>query len=183
MRWFALLVLALALVAAGCGGGDDESAASDETTIEETTTSEDTTSEDTTSEDTPSEDTGDEDTDLSGTPFLTEDCLAVVAAFTALAAGVGAAGGGNDESIDEAAAQFQEYVDRAPDEIKDDLGALAAAYAEYTTALQDLGLGAGDQPSTEQLAQLTAASGKLNTPEVLAASESFSNWASTNCPR
>lgn len=35
MRWLSILVLAIALVAAGCGGGDDESAGSDETTIED----------------------------------------------------------------------------------------------------------------------------------------------------
>jgi hypothetical protein len=180
MRWLALLVTALALVAAGCGGGDD-SASSDETTVEETTTAEETATEDTTSADT-TEAEG-TDTELTGTPFVTEDCLAVVAAFTALAAGVGAAGGGNDEGVEQAASEFQGYVDRAPDEIKDDMTVLATAYAAYTQALSDLGLQAGDQPSNEQLAQLASASEKLNTPEVLAASESFSNWASTNCPR
>ena len=35
MRWLALLGMAFALVAAGCGGGDEESAPSEETTIEE----------------------------------------------------------------------------------------------------------------------------------------------------
>ena len=35
MRWLALLGMAFAFVAAGCGGGDEESAPSEETTIEE----------------------------------------------------------------------------------------------------------------------------------------------------
>jgi len=35
MRWLVLLVMAFALVTAGCGGGDEESAPSEETTIEE----------------------------------------------------------------------------------------------------------------------------------------------------
>ena len=44
MRWLSILVLALALVASGCGG-DDEPSASDEPAVEETTTA-DTTTED-----------------------------------------------------------------------------------------------------------------------------------------
>ena len=48
LRWLSILVVALALVAAGCGGSDNESAATDETTIEETTTTDETTTEEST---------------------------------------------------------------------------------------------------------------------------------------
>ena len=113
MRWLALLVLALALVAAGCGGGDDESA-SDETTIEETTTS----SEETTTEETTESDETETEASGSGTGFVTEDCIAAVAAFSALAAGVGAASGGNAEGVEEAASQFEEFVQRPENQQK-----------------------------------------------------------------
>ena len=65
MRWLAILVLAVALVAAGCGG-DDDSTASDDTTIEETLTDDTTTDETTTDETTTDDETSDDTTDLSG---------------------------------------------------------------------------------------------------------------------
>ena len=48
LRWLSILVVALALVAAGCGGSGNESAATDETTTEETTTTDETTTEEST---------------------------------------------------------------------------------------------------------------------------------------
>jgi len=171
------LVLAVALVGAGCGGGDE--AAGDETVVTETTTDE-TTTDETTTDDSTTEDT---ETDTSGsTGNLTEDCLAAVSAFAALAQGVGAAAGGNDEDVDEAAQAFSQYADKAPDEIRDDINVLAEAYGTYIQALKDLGLQPGDIPSAEQLQQLASASEKLNTPEITAASDHFNAWATANCP-
>ncbi|HEY6113547.1 MAG TPA: hypothetical protein VIV37_05545, partial [Gaiellaceae bacterium] len=69
MRWLSILVLAVSLVAAGCGGSNDESSAAEETTIEETLT------EDTTTED---EATTDGDADFD---FADEDCRSLVAAY------------------------------------------------------------------------------------------------------
>jgi hypothetical protein len=176
VRWLAVLVMALALVAAGCGGGDD-SAASDETTVEETTTSEDTTT---------SEETTTESTDTTGSGVVgsgvTEDCLSAVAAFTALGQAVGAAGGGNAANVDEAAQAFSDYADNAPDEIKADLQVLGKAYATYIKAVNDLGLQPGDTPSASQLAQLSSASQELATPEVQAAAEHWTAWAQKECP-
>ena len=146
MRWLALLVLALALVAAGCGGSDDESAASDETTVEETTTSEDTTSEDTTSEDTTSE-----DTDLSGI-LADEDCLALASVGATIGAAFAGAGGDTDAS-----AELEELADKVPDEIAADVQTLAAAFSEYGEKLQDIGIEAGATPNADQLQQLQAA--------------------------
>ena len=84
MRWLSILVLALALVAAGCGGGDDESSASDETTVEETLT--DTTTDETTTEDTAT----DTDADFD---FADEDCQALLGVGASIAAAFAGAGG------------------------------------------------------------------------------------------
>ena len=174
MRWLtiAAVVLGLALVGAGCGGGDDEAASDESITI----TTEETTDTDETTEDTT------EDTETSGSiGDLTEDCLAAVSAFAALGQAVGAASGGTD--ADESAEAFSEFADKAPDEIEDDIRVIAAAYSEYIQELSSLDLQAGEQPSAEQLQQLTEASQALATPEVTAASESFNAWATANCPR
>ena len=168
MRWLALLVLSLALVAAGCGGSDNQSAGSDETAVEETTTTE------TTSEDTTTEETTDTDVDVSGI-LNDEDCLRL--------AGIGATfaqalTGASDEEATEA---FQKLVDEVPEEIKADVQVLADWLADYTAKLQDIGLTTGQVPTAEQLAQLQAALADTNEDEITAASQRLEAWANDNC--
>jgi hypothetical protein len=175
MRWLTIgvVVAAFALVGAGCGGGDDESSADTDTVVAtDTAGTDDTTSDDTTTEET--------ETDVSG-GLASGDCAEAVTAFVALGQAV-AASGGSDESVEESSRLFQEFADKAPDEIKDDIQVLADAYAEYIAVLGDIGLQAGETPSADQIQQITQASAALSTPEVAAASENFNTWASTNCP-
>jgi hypothetical protein len=165
MRWLALLVLALALVAAGCGGGDDESSASDEPTVEETTTAEETTDD---------EATTDDDVDLSGV-LADEDCLKLASIGATFAQAVT---GASDEEAVEA---FQQLVDDVPEEIKADVQVLADWFADYTAKLDDIGIEPGATPTAAQLQQLQAALADTNQPELTAASERLSAWASENC--
>jgi hypothetical protein len=164
MRWLVVLVLALALVAAGCGGGDD-STASDETTVEETTTSEDTTT---------SEETTDTDVDASAV-LGDEDCLKLASIGATFAQAVT---GATDEEATEA---FQNLVDDVPDEIKADVQVLADWFAEYSAKLKDIGLQAGQTPTAAQVAQLQAALADTNQEELTAASERLQAWANANC--
>jgi len=164
MRWLAVLVMALALVVAGCGGGDD-STASDETTVEETTTSEDTTT---------SEETTDTDVDASAI-LGDEDCLKLASIGATLAQAVT---GATDEEATEA---FQNLVDDVPDEIKADVQVLADWFAEYSAKLKDIGLQAGQTPTAAQVAQLQAALADTNQEELTAASERLQAWANANC--
>jgi hypothetical protein len=178
MRWLtiAVAVAAFALVGAGCGGSDDD-AASDTDTVVATDTFGDETTDDTTTDET---DTDATETDTSG-DFGSGDCADAVAAFTALSQAVAAAGSsGND--VEAAAGDFREFADDAPEEIRDDIRILGDAYVEYIAVLSDLGLEQGETPSADQIQQITEASEALTTPEVIAATESFTTWASTNCP-
>lgn len=173
MRWLTIVLAALTLVVvgAGCGGGDDESSASGDTTVAETIT-EDTTTEDTTTD----EDTTD-DTDLSGV-LADEDCLALAAVGASFAqAFAGASGTSNEDS-----AALDELADKVPDEIKADVQAVSDAYADYAAELQDIGIEAGQTPSAEQLQQLQAAAASLSQPGVSEANERLSAYAETNCP-
>jgi len=172
MRWLSILVLALALVAAGCGGSDDESAASDETTVEETTTTETTTDETTT------EDTGtDTDTDFN---FANEDCQSLVAAFVAVGAAFASAAGGSEDLAAQAEA-FAAFADDVPEEIRADVETLAAAYGQYVEVIQDAGIEPGQIPTAEQAQQLQAALESVGTADVSAASERLSAWTNANC--
>jgi uncharacterized protein (DUF885 family) len=175
MRWLALIVIALALVAAGCGG-DDESSASDDTTIEETTT----TSEDTTSEDTTSEETTDDDTG-TGFDFADEDCQSLVAAYAGVSQAFAAAAGGSSEDLSEQAEAFEQYADDVPEEIQADVQTLATAYGQYIEILQDVDLSPGELPTAEQAQQLQAALQDVGGEDVTAASERLNAWTTENC--
>ena len=171
MRWLSILVVALALVAAGCGGGDDESSASDETTVEETLT--DTTTDETTTEDTAT----DTDADFN---FADEDCRSLVAAFVAVGSAFSSAAGGNDELADQAEA-FAQFADDVPEEIRADVETLANAYSQYVEVIQDAGIQPGQIPTAEQAQELQAALESVGTADVSAASERLSAWTNENC--
>jgi len=168
MRWLSILVVALALVAAGCGGGDDESAASDETTIEETLT------EETTADETTTEETTESDVDLSEV-LGDEDCLALASVGATIAqAFAGASDTGSTEGL-------EELADKVPDEIRADVETLAQAFAAYSAELADIGIEAGATPSAEQLQQLQAAIASLDQEELTAASQRIEAWSQENC--
>jgi hypothetical protein len=170
MRWLALLVMALALAAAGCGGSDNESAATtDETTVEETTSAETTSEESTTSEETT-------DTGVGASGILSNaDCLKLAGIGATFAQAIT---GATDE---EAAAAFQNLVDDVPDEIKADVQVLADWFAEYSAKVKDIGIQAGQTPTAAQIQELMAALSSTNQDEVSAASERLGTWANENC--
>ena len=170
MRWLSILVLAVAIVAAGCGGGNDESAASTETTTEETTTS------DTTTADEATTDGSTDTTDLSGI-LGNEDCLALASVGATMAqAFAGASGSTNDNS-----AELEDLASKVPDEIKADVQVLAQAFATYSAKLKDIGVEAGKTPTADQLQQLQAAVASLDQQELTAASQRIEAWSKKNC--
>jgi hypothetical protein len=170
MRWLSVLVVAFALVSAGCGGGNDESAASTETTTtEETTTSDTTTSDETTTEG--STDT----TDLSGI-LGDEDCLALASVGATMAQAFAGASGSTDNS-----AELEDLASKVPDEIKADVQVLAQAFATYSAKLKDIGVEAGKTPTADQLQQLQGAIASLDQQELTAASQRIEAWSKKNC--
>ena len=173
MRWLSILVLALALVAAGCGGSDDDSAASDDTTIEETTTTETTTDETTTDGE-----TTDTDADFD---FANEECRSLVAAFLGVSQAFAGAAGGSNEELQEQAEAFAQYADDVPEEIQADVQTLADAYGQYIEVIQDAGIEPGEIPTAEQAQELQEALASVGTADVTAASERLSAWTTENC--
>ena len=171
MRWLSILVVALALVAAGCGGSDDESSASDETTVEETLTDE--TTEETTTDD------GSTDTDADFN-FADEDCQSLVAAFVAVGSALSSGGAGSDDLAEQTEA-FAALADDVPEEIRADVETLAAAYGQYAEVIQDAGIEPGEIPTAEQAQELAAALESVGTADVSAASERLNAWTTENC--
>ena len=161
--WLAVIVSALLLVGAGCGGGDDEAADDTDVTFTDTTLDETTTG---------------EETDGSSVDGLaSEDCLQLATIGAAISQAF--TGAGDD---DETSELFDDLFDKAPDEIRTDLRTVADGYEEYADALADLDLGEGQAPSAEDLQAIQAAIASIDQVEVQAAAERLSAWAETNCP-
>ena len=166
---FALLVFAFA----GCGG-DDDSSASDDTTLTETATTEETTEEETTEEET----TETEDTDTTETTetsasddFATsENCQE----FTQIGAQLSEAITGTAD-VDEIRAAFDELAAAAPDDIKPDFEVLARYMAAVADAVGDVG--PGETPDPSALAKLA----QLDSTEATTASTNISRWVTENC--
>ncbi len=163
-----LLLAALALVAAGCGGDDGNEAADDTDTavVEDSGTT-------TESEDSA---TATEDaTDDSGA--LTGDC----AAFAGLSAKLSQAFAGSSNDLDSATEVFDQVADQVPAEIRDDYEVLAKNIKEFADELKDLGLASGETPSAEDLAKLQEITQSLDSAEVREASQNIEAWTQANC--
>jgi hypothetical protein len=170
VRWLSILVLALALVAAGCGG-DDESSASDDTTIEETTTT-----------DATDENTTDDGTATAGDfDFADDDCQALVAAYLEVSQAFAAAAGGASGDLSGHADAFAEFADEVPEEIRADVQTIATAYGQYIDALESAGIEPGEIPTAEQAQELQAALQDVGSADVTAASERLGAWTTENC--
>ena len=176
MRAVAILLVlgAVALGAAGCGGGEE--ASSDTTAVTETTTSEpETTETETTTE------AGETETDTDATPsFASGDCRKLVDAATELSQSFGAAGSGTAD-LQESQQLFQDFVDRAPEEIRADLQVLADAFSKYADALGAVDLQAGETPDAQTLQKLQNAIAAIDEAKVQAASTRLDRWAKENC--
>jgi hypothetical protein len=160
-----LLLAAIALAAAGCGGDDSSDASGDtDTTVVEETTTEETTAEETTADTT-------EETTLSG------KC----AEFAGLGAKISQAMAGGNAGLDEASALFDELASQVPDEIKADFQVIAENFADIAEVMKDIDLAAGEQPSAEDLAKLQEQTSSLNSTEVTQASANIQKWTEENC--
>lgn len=173
-RLLMLLAVGLAgltLLAAGCGGDGDESAAEETTTELTTTTTETETTEATETETTEATETETtETTEAGGDVVTSEDCLE----FAQVGARISEALTGTSD-LGEIEAAFDELAAAAPDEIKDDFAVLSDYIATVADAVGDVG--PGETPSAEALAKLQS----LDAAAATAASQNIATWAQENC--
>ena len=168
-RWLAALLLAaLALFVAGCGGDDGSDSASSDTAVVETESSDDGT--ETEASDDAMSATEDDD-ELGG------ECLKFADLGTKLQSAFGSGSG----DIDDVSDVFDELADRVPEEIRDDYQVLADNFKEFAEALEGVDLSSGATPDAETLAKLQQAASSMDQPEVRQASENIEAWVSENC--
>jgi hypothetical protein len=174
VRWLSVLVVAFALLAAGCGGGGSNSAATTETTAADTTTADTTTSETTTSEGTTSGETTDT-TDLSSV-LGNKDCLALASVGATMAKAFAGTNGVSGDT-----AELDALASKVPEEIRADVETLAQAFSQYAAKLKDIGITPGTTPSADQIQQLQAALTSLDQVKLTAASKRIEVWSKANC--
>jgi hypothetical protein len=167
VRWLAVLVVALALLTAGCGGGSNESAGTTETTT--TSTTETTTSEETTGGETT------DTTDLSSV-LGDKDCLALASVGATMAKAFA-----NTNGVSGDTAELDELASKVPEEIRADVETHAQAFSEYAAKLKDIGITPGTTPSADQLQQLQSALTSLDQQKLTDASQRIEAWSKANC--
>jgi len=171
----ALLVATAVFLAAGCGGSSNDAAdtttAADTAVTETTTATETTASTDTTASDT--------DTSVAG---LSEGCQKVAAMSVEFGKALSAAGaGGADADLEATAKAYEAFADQVPEEIRGSFRTLAAAFAQYATALQGVDLSSGEVPDAATIAKLAEAAKALDNESLSAANTEISAWATENC--
>lgn len=164
-----LLIAVLALVAAGCGGDNNEASADTETAVAtETTAPEDTTA---------ATDTSATSTDSTSLGDLSGEC----AQFAGISQKLAQSLSGQNANLEDASKAFNEIADQVPDEIKDDYQVIAENFAKIADALKGVDLQSGQTPSPEVLAKLQEVSASMDSAEVQQASQNIEAWVTKHC--
>ena len=103
---------------------------------------------------------------------LSDECKAIALQFATLYSQAFAPDGDQGD-LDKA---FGDISANVPDDLKDDLAVLSAAFSDYAKVLKD---NASDMTKPEVQAALAA----LSTPEVSAASENITAYFDSTCPQ
>jgi hypothetical protein len=160
-----ILLVALALLVAGCGGSDDSAAPAEETTAAQTNASEPTT---TTSE-----------TEDASTSFASaENCTQLANLSAAMSQAITASA---ENDLDAQAKLFQEFADQSPEEIRSDFQVIAKAFSTYLEAYAKIDLEPGATPTPAQIAELTRVAQAFSQADVQQASTNISAWVAKNC--
>jgi len=173
MALMALVVAAVALVAAGCGGSDNNEASgsTDTTTVTETAT-ETAASTETTSTET-STDTG----SSIGTGALSGECKQLAQLGEKFSASLS----GQSGDLGDVAKAFDQLAGQVPDEIKPDFQVLAENYKKIAEALKGVDVQSGKAPTADQAAKLQQALTSIDNTKVQAAVTHLEAWAQKNC--
>jgi hypothetical protein len=179
-----LTVLAVAVLAAGCGGGSKSAATTEAVTTEAATTEAATTEEVTTEAATTEEATTEAETTEAATTTtsgfaglsggkcrdLAESSQKLSAAFTGAASG---------DALKKQAELLQDFAKKVPSEIRADFQVLA----DYVSTFAGLaaGLKAGQTPDPQTLAKLQKAATEIDQAKLTQASQNVAAWVQKNC--
>jgi hypothetical protein len=172
------LLLAVAVLAAGCGSKKTASNAAASSTT--TTTATATTN--------PSSGGSGAGTASGGASTVNTHSFASVKNCEQLA-GVGekfsqamaAASSKGTTNLTQVAAAYKSLAGEAPAAIRSDFETLATAFQNYAKTVQKAGYSPGKVPTASQIAALALASKSFSAPNLQHAEEDLTSWASKNC--
>jgi hypothetical protein len=161
-----VFIVALALIAGGCGGSSKKKSASPTTTATAAST---TTAATTTT------------TSAAPTFASTKNCAELIALGAKFSQALQATSGNVAASIAAETKVLQAFAAAAPSEIRGDFTTLADAFNAYAQAYAKAGLKPGKTPTAAQLLQLETAAKAFSTPKLAAAEKHLSAWSRKNC--
>jgi hypothetical protein len=176
-----MLLAALTLVAAGCGGSSKNSAATTEAATTEATTEEATTTEAATTEAATTEaatTTEATSTTALGGLATAGKCKELQDLSTKLQ-GVFSSTNPNASDIKKEAQVLNEFADRAPAEVKDDFRTVAAFVDKVADIYGSANLKAGQVPDAATLKKLQGL--QSDAQKVSTAGQNIAAWAEKNC--
>jgi hypothetical protein len=173
------LLAALMLVAAGCGGGSKNSAATTEAATTEAATTEAATTEETTTEAATTEAATTEETTTSALGGLVasgkcKDLANLEQKYSQALSGQGGAG-----DLKTTVQVVQEFADDAPSEIKSDF----QTFADYLKKIYDAvgNVKPGQTPDAATLQKLQKLGTSIDTQKLTKASQNITAWVTKNC--
>lgn len=174
-----LLLLAIGLTMAGCGGDDGDDSGGGDASSEFDSGDGDSDGDGASGGDGEPSDLG-----LAADFALGGDCSDAIRGFGAVQAGPGLALGGaaaGQVDVDSQIDALDDLVAAAPDELSDEFSVIGAAYEAFFQAIVDADLTPGEQASQAQLEALQEAVAELDTDDVEAAVDSVEQWFVDNC--
>lgn len=110
-------------------------------------------------------------------------CLEAATAMVQAAGGFSTAFTGASDDLRDSVAAFEAFADSAPSAIRDDLQTVAQGYAEFVKVLVDANFSpaSGEVASPELIANIEAATEKLNNSDFEAAASRVEAWFDGGC--
>jgi hypothetical protein len=186
---FGLVVLALSLTAAGCGGGGKKSAAATESATTEVATTEATTTESAMKEEATTEAATTEaaTTEAATTRAATSPSFSALSgkcrdlASSAQKLSAAFTGSPNGADLKKYAKLLQDFAKKVPSEIRADFQVLA----DYVSKVADVAgsLKAGKTPDPQTLAKLQKISTEVDQAKLTRASQHVQAWVQKNCTK
>jgi hypothetical protein len=184
-----VLVLALAVAAAGCGSkkAATTAASSGATTTTNTTTTSGTTGSGgtggTSSSSASSSSSSSSSSSGSTTHSFasTKNCVQLEGAGRKFSQALAAASSSGKSSLTDVATIYTALAKAAPSEIRPDFETLAEAFGNYANALKKTGYTPGKVPTASQMAALASLSKTFSSPKLAAAEQHLSAWGKKNC--
>lgn len=172
---WAVLVLALVVVASGCGSKKSASG----TTTAATTTTATTTSSSSSGGST----TTTTSSSSSGTASFAsaKNCLELAGIGQKFAQAMAAANSSGKSSLDNVAEVYRALAKAAPSAIRSDFETIAGAFESYVEAVKKAGFTPGKVPTASQLAALSSAAKSFSSPKLQSAEQHLSAWGKKNC--